>query len=186
MNNPVPPRNRSSSFPNMKSYDTVFSRFPDLVVCGATSYQHLFGKLTILRAKRISPLRGLRRRRWENRGSAAGLLPGHALGKTRRRRPRFGDTRAGKLGQGPFEQSMTEKEKMRSGDSMIQGIRSFSGLSGDMPKSLYAGLQQPRELPGIRILRLLFGFCGENARVESADIVAAAAIFPRHRQPYGS
>lgn len=76
MNNPDSrPGNRSAAF-QYGGLRHRISRFPDLVVCGADHYQHLFGKLRFC-GQNDSPLRHLRRQRdGENRGSARPLCPG--------------------------------------------------------------------------------------------------------------
>ena len=62
---------------------------------------------------------------------------------------------------------MTEKEKMRSGefyDTRDSELRRLSGNAKDLMRVYNSLPAENRELRN-RILRLLFGFCGENARV---------------------
>ena len=62
---------------------------------------------------------------------------------------------------------MTEKEKMRSGefyDTRDSELRRLSGNAKDLMRVYNSLPAENMELRN-RILRLLFGFCGENARV---------------------
>ncbi len=149
-----------------------------------------FWKATILRAKTIRPFA-------TSGGSgmgktvedAAASLPGRALG-SRAKCSTALRIASWKAGSRAFERSirfMTEKEKMRSGEFYDTRDSELRRLSGNA-KDPYAGLQQlPAENMELRnrILRLLFGFCGEKCPCQSACVGGLRLpYFPRRRQPY--
>lgn len=169
MNNPDSRPEIEARLSNMEDYDTVFLGFPIWWYAAPTIINTFLESYDFARAKRFAPSPPPAAAGWGKPWKCCGLFARARIG-SRAKCSTALRIASWKAGSRAFERSirfMTEKEKMRSGefyDTRDSELRRLSGNAKDLMRVYNSLPAENRELRN-RILRLLFGFCGENARV---------------------